>query len=86
MMAYGWTLEQAMELTFPQLLRLFGAMRETPPAQVVLSGLMKMLMNEKSSGGDNLSGKLGVDVEPAAGAAGDFLNRIGVEVRKRANG
>ena len=65
-----------MELTLPQIRRLFVAIHRHPPVNVIAPMLLKMV----SENADDAAGKIDAPVETAGGIMNgdDFLRRLGV--------
>ncbi len=76
MSAYGWTLWEVMELTLPQVLRLYRAISAFPPMNVIVPTLLNALRDGIP---DDVSAATGLPVEKIE-AASNFLKSVGVEV------
>lgn len=75
MCAYGWTLEEVMGLTFPQVHRLMIAIAKWPPVNVIVPALFEHLGHKDA---DAIAAKIGHAAEAIGG--GEFLKQIGVEI------
>lgn len=83
MSAYGWTLDEALALTLPQMVRLFAAIQKYPPVNVIAPALLSMMRADDAAGNKLAEGstRMGLPVETLAGQkVGDFLRNLGVEV------
>lgn len=84
MSAYGWTLDDAMDITLPQALMLFDQMAKYPPAAMAIGMLVKGLgqsgeqdETHKLASIGTAGGEGGVETAKEAGAA--FWRFIGAE-------
>lgn len=50
MMGYGWTLDQTLDLTFPQIRYFLDRMREWPPVNLVVAALAQSTKKGADSG------------------------------------
>lgn len=76
MVAYGWTLEETMALTFPQVRRFSEAIAKWPPVNIVIPAIINA-MREKGEDVQDIAAKAGTVAEKVMGGA--FLHTIGVE-------
>jgi hypothetical protein len=90
MACYGWTLDQALEVTLPQVNLLFRAMAKYPPAVAVLGSVFGSEKKEKDAAGAlSKIGQLAGSSEAvrkvtASGSA--FWKAIGLEGEPEAHG
>ena len=82
MATYGWTLDEALSHTLPQVMELLGAMKRWPPINLVTPILLRSMGGGKEANEkvmlDKLKGISGVDVTSSAETR-DFFRRLGVE-------
>jgi len=81
MMAYGWTLDEAMELTFPRVMCLMEAIGKYPPVDLLASELLKSLTAKNSKKADGqiesaLSGVTGAGGKVKKVTPGDIGRRL----------
>ena len=58
MAAYGWTLEDAMDLTYPQMRLFFRAIEKFPPVNIIAPAILKVMGLETSKKKDETLGQL----------------------------
>lgn len=71
MAAYGWTLEEALNVTLPQMRVLYGAIGRCPPINVIAPALLEALQAgpaAKTASGIGRLEAMGAPVEPLAEA------------------
>jgi len=77
MTAYGWTLDETMGCTLPQVIRLVGAIMRFPPVNVIAP-----LILESIGGGEGTEklANAGIPVETVVSAkTADFFRSLGIE-------
>jgi hypothetical protein len=76
MSSYGWTLNQTLDLTYPQIKTLFRALMKWPTANIVVGALVQHMNADKDDVGVLEKMKAG-SVSKVDGAA--FLKRFGIK-------
>jgi len=74
MAAYGWTLEEALSITLPQMKELLGAIAKFPPAAILAPALLEAMGDKKrlESSGIKMTGAP-ISLDSVAGEVKSFL-------------